>query len=70
MVVETYGGWAPQARDVLARVATLIGERQRLPRATALKRLHQRLSVTLQRANARAILVRQVTPPLPAGELE
>ena len=58
MVVESFGGWAPQASVVLNRVSKLLAERQSVPRSTALRRLHQRLSVTLQRANARSILIR------------
>ena len=58
MVVETLGGWGPEAQAVFRKLATATAVRTGLPVSSASNQLYQRLGIQLQRANARAILSR------------
>ncbi len=74
MVVEASGGgWASDARRVLLDIARAASKLTGDPFATKLEQFQQSLSVTLHRANARAILRRPpvsfaVSPAVAAAE--
>jgi hypothetical protein len=58
MIVETYGTWAPAARELLDEIATQYAVHQGGTASAAANILFQRLSVTLMRLNARMLLAR------------
>ena len=59
MVVESHsGGWSKNARRVLDHIAKHIASAWNMEEEVASLRIAQRLSVTLQRENARAVLRR------------
>jgi hypothetical protein len=58
MVVETFGSWDPAALEFLIKIAEQYSIHQSTSPAYARKHLFTRLSVTLQRLNARMILAR------------
>ena len=60
MVVETFGAWSPQALDVLKALAHQYSIHQGVPEPIARATLFTKLSVTLQRQNARMLLARSV----------
>jgi hypothetical protein len=59
MVVESYGVWCSSARAMLAFIATMCASRSGGTAGAARQRLVERLSITLQRCNARALLARR-----------
>jgi hypothetical protein len=58
LAVETFGGWAPQARAAIKKIAGYWGARKGRPREKAVNEVHQTLSVTLQRGNAAMMVAR------------
>ena len=59
MVLEAHaGGWGKEARQVLDGLAKAIAATQPNSAESASLRIAQRLSITLQRENARAVLKR------------
>ena len=58
MVVETLGGWGPEAQRVLWVVAKAQSAASGQPMSVALHHLYQGLAVKLQRANAGAMVAR------------
>ncbi len=58
MVVETLGGWGPAAQFIFKAIARATAQKLGVPDSVATARLYQALGVRLQRANARAILLR------------
>ena len=58
LVVETFGGWDPEAAKLLKAMATHCAPRKSLPPALEIRQFFQRLSVTLQRGNATLLLCR------------
>ena len=59
MVVEVFGVWGEKANVVLHQIATMISSRSASTVSQCKMRMMQRLSVTLHRCNARALLSRQ-----------
>ena len=59
-MTESYGAWDPEALKAFSQVATRLAIRGNIPiyKSKALADLYGRLSHTLIRANARAILTR------------
>ena len=70
MVVEVYGGWgsksAPRVHEFKC-IAKMISSRSGISKGAAKHRMFERLSITLQRYNARALLAR-VDPSSPLLE--
>ena len=63
MVIEAHsGGWCKEARQVLDAIAKHTAAAWNLPHEEASLKIAQRLSMTLQRENARAILKRLGDP--------
>ena len=58
VVVETFGGWDPEAVKLLKAMATHCAPRKSLPPALEIKQFFQRLSIVLQRGNATLLLCR------------
>ena len=58
MVVEVYGGWGSKSMPVFQYLSKIIASRSGIKKGTAKQRLLERLSVTLQRCNSRALLSR------------
>ena len=58
VVAESTGAWEPTAAKVLRQLARSVGLARGKPVATTLPELLQRLSVTIRRAQARALLRR------------
>ncbi len=71
MILEAHaGGWCPTARGVLDWIARQSAACHGEAAATTALRIAQRMSITLQRENARAVLKRMVVPergPPPSG---
>ena len=67
MVVEVFGGWGSKSMPVFQYLSKMIASRSGIKKDTAKQRLLERLSVTLQRCNARALLSR-IDPSLPLLE--
>ena len=61
LAVCSFGGWLPEGMEFVNKLAARVAERTGVAHGTAVSQLWQRLSVTLWRANAHAILHR--TPP-------
>ncbi|KAL5493203.1 hypothetical protein EMCRGX_G014348 [Ephydatia muelleri] len=55
---ETYGCWGTEAKWAFSQFASRLATRQNCPKSTATAALYGRLSLTLARANVRAILSR------------
>ena len=64
-VVETLGGWNPEAVFLLQLIAEKTGQRSNQRPAFVVKHFFQRLSVNLQRANSSLIATRAPPPPPP-----
>ena len=62
LVVETFGGWCPEAISYLKEIARLNARRWGRDSALEIKYLFQRLSISLQRGNAALIADRDVEP--------
>ena len=63
MVMESHsGGWSKTARQILDGIAKHVKAAWNMEEEVASLRIAQRLSVTLQRENARAILRRLYEP--------
>jgi hypothetical protein len=58
MVVETFGVWCQSAQSMLDFIAAMCASRKGGATGVARHRLMERLSITLQRCNARAMLAR------------
>ena len=58
LAVECYGAWGPEALKAFSQVATHLAIRGNTSKSMALTDLFGRLSHSLIRANARAILIR------------
>ena len=54
------GAWSPNARKIFGRIASLVSAVWNEHAETASLRIAQRMSVTLHRENARAVLKRAV----------
>eukprot|EP00731_Ephydatia_muelleri_P035490 Em0128g7a len=61
IVVETYGCWGTEAKWALSQLASRLAMRLNCPKSTATASLYGRLSITLVRANVRALLSRVIT---------
>ena len=61
IAVETYGCWGTEAKWALSQLASCLAARQNCPKSAAITALYQRLSMTLVRANVRAILSRAIS---------
>ena len=60
LTVETYGCWGTEAKWAFSQLASRLATRQNCPKSTATAALYGRLSLTLVRANVRAILSRTI----------
>ena len=56
LVVETSGGWCDSGAQVIYATAKMVAAREEEEVAPTLKRVHQRLSCVLQRANSVSFL--------------
>ena len=61
IAVETYGCWGTEAKWALSQLASRLATRQNCPKSAAVTALYQRLSMTLVRANVRALLSRTIS---------
>ena len=61
IAVETYGCWGTEAKWALSQLASRLATRQNCPKSAAVSALYQRLSMTLVRANVRALLSRTIS---------
>ena len=60
MIAETLGGWGPAAQELFSKMAQATATRTGTPVSVVSNQLYQSLGIQLQRANARAILIRTV----------
>ena len=58
LAVELYGCWGSEARQTLSRLGSRLACQLRCSKSQAIIRLYGNLSITLVRANARALLAR------------
>ena len=56
LAVETYACWGTEAKWAFSQLASRLATRQNFPQSTANAAIYGRLSLTLVRANVRAIL--------------
>ena len=61
VVVETYGCWGTEAKWALSQLASRLAMRLNSPKSTTTASLYGRLSITLARANVRALLSRAIS---------
>ena len=61
VVVETYGCWGTEAKWALSQQASRLAMRLNSPKSTTTAFLYGRLSITLVRANVRALLSRAIS---------
>ena len=61
VVVETYGCWGTEAKWALSQLASRLAMRLNSPKSTTTASLYGRLSITLVRANVRALLSRAIS---------
>eukprot|EP00731_Ephydatia_muelleri_P005262 Em0002g1438a len=61
IAVETYGCWGTEAKWALSQLASHLATRQNCPKSASVTALYQRLSMTLVRANVRALLSRTIS---------
>ena len=61
IAVETYGCWGTEAKWALSQLASRLATRQNCPKSASVTALYQRLSMTLVRANVRALLSRAIS---------
>ena len=69
LAVCSFGGWLPEGMEFVNALAARVAERTGLAHGTAVSQLWQRLSVTLWRANAQAILHSTATGYLGSWDL-
>jgi hypothetical protein len=62
LIVETLGGWDPEAVNHLIRIGHQAGRRSAADEGTACRHLFQRLAVHLQKGNATLLLGRRPAP--------
>ena len=62
LVVETLGGWDPDALKFLKEIARIDARRWGKDEAIEIKQFFQRLSISLQRGNAALLIERDVEP--------
>ena len=62
LVVEVFGGWGNEAINVLVAISIKVATQLCRPLNEVLSGIYSRLSLTLMRQNARAILARCVSP--------
>ena len=63
LAVETYGNWGKEAHDTISRLASHLAIHQSSPKSSVVAEIYGRLSMTLVRSIARAILARELPPP-------
>ena len=68
VVVDCWGAWAPEAEEFIRRVAALVASRGNRPLAQCVSGIFQRLSLSLMRSNARALLQRMDPDDCPTWE--
>ena len=56
LAVCAFGGWLPEGEEFVDKLADLLAERTGLSKSVASSQLWQRLSMTLWRSNARALI--------------
>ena len=61
IAVETYGCWGTEAKWAISQLASCLATRQNCPKSASATALYQRLSMTLVRANVRALLSRAIS---------
>ena len=61
IAVETYGCWGTEAKWALSQLASHLATRQNCPKPAVVTALYQRLSMTLVRANVRALLSKTIS---------
>ena len=61
VVLETYGCWGTEAKWALSQLASRLAMRLNSPKSTTTASLYGRLSITLVRANVRALLSRAIS---------
>ena len=61
IAVETYGCWGTEAKWAISQLASRLATRQNCPKSASVTALYQRLSMTLVRANVRALLSRSTS---------
>ena len=61
ITVETYGCWGTEAKWALSQLASRLATCQNCPKSASVTALYQRLSMTLVRANVRALLSRAIS---------
>ena len=62
LVVEVFGGWGNEAINVLLTISKKVATHLCRPLNEVISNIYSRLSLTLMRQNARAILARYVSP--------
>jgi hypothetical protein len=67
MVAEPSGGWGPSGLAALRRIARATEASSARAPGTAMREFLQQLSITIRRADARAVLRRMGEPPPPTG---
>ena len=68
VVVDCWGAWAPEAEEFVRRVAASVESRGSRPLAHCVSGIFQRLSLSLMRSNARALLQRLDPEDSPSWE--
>ena len=58
MIAETLGGWGPATHNLFRNLAKAAAERQGMDPSGASSQLYESMAIRLQRANARAVLLR------------
>ena len=61
IAVRTYGCWGTEAKWAISLLASRLATCQNCPKSAAVTGLYQRLSMTLVRANVRALLSRAIS---------
>src|SRR6187402_656172 len=59
VVVETFGAWSEESHEVLNLIASKDAERNEIPFSMRKSLLYSKLSISLQKHNARSILEKQ-----------
>ena len=68
VVADCWGAWAPEAEEFIRRVAASVASRGNRPLAHCVSGIFQRLSLSLMRSNARALLQRMDPEEYPSWE--
>ena len=61
IAVETYGCWGTEAKWAISQLASRLATSQNCSKSASVTALYQRLSMTLVRANVRALLSRAIS---------